>query len=402
MKNDQELRIAWVMPITCVYWQAILKDFVKFCPKTKIFTSKVFPSPWGWESYLDIEIVGKLKVVQFKTQNISYGSKFALMSPAIVSKLFNYQPQLIFADTFCLWTLLVLLTKFLGKWQVILAYEGSSPGVDYCNSWIRLLVRRFIVKMADACITNTKLGKNYLVQNLYACENKVFVYPYLVPDANVLVQQPDVIKHLPLKTVYNARLKNQLNLIQLPLTNISFSKPVFLFIGRIIARKGIKLLLEACLRLKQQGYENYSLLIIGEGIQKKELEQFCQKHQLDNNVKWIGQVDYQSIGSYFNLVDILILPSLEDTWGMVVLEAILFGKVVLCSNSAGASEIIAEHQNGYVFESQNTDQLAKSMADLITNPNLIKSMQKKSQQIASQYTPELAAKFLTKLTQSIC
>jgi glycosyltransferase involved in cell wall biosynthesis len=367
MKN---LRIAWVMPIACVYWQVILREFVKTYPQTKIFTSKKHESPKGLENTLDIEVVGQLKVIKFKPQYHKYGSKFAYQSLAIVGRLLEYRPQIIFADTFSLWTLLVLLAKPLGRWKVILAYEGSSPGVDYRSSPSRLLLRRIIVKMADVYITNTQAGKAYLTRILDAQENKVFAYPYLVPEAQFLLKQPDAIALPQLK------------------------KPVFLFVGRLIPRKGIKFLLEACALLNQKGYNHYSLLVIGEGQQQTELEQFCQNNELENYVKWIGKVDYQNIGTYFRQADVLVLPCLEDTWGMVVLEAILFGKAVLCSIGAGASEIIAEEKNGYVFDPQNTEQLAQLMANLIDNPHLIKTMTQKSAQIAQKITPEKATKFL--------
>ena len=353
MKQNQELRIAWVMPITCVYWQAILKDFVQLFPQTKIFTSKIFPSPWGWEKNLNIELLGKLKVIQFKAQNIGYGSKFALMSPKIIGKLLKYKPQLIIADTFCVWTLLVLLTKFWGKWRVILACEGSSPGVDFLNSPLRLWIRRLMVRMADAYITNTKAGKDYLVNILYASPSKVFTYPYLVPDAQFFINHFNEIEYPPLRTIYKSKIATQLKSEKQIVNNIFSKQPIFLFVGRLIPRKGIHLLLEACLILKQKGYTNYSLMVIGEGEQKKKLEQFCQANQLEKYIQWIGQVDYKLIGTYFNRADILVLPCLEDTWGMVVIEAILCGKAVLCSNGAGASEIIAQNQNGYVFEPQN-------------------------------------------------
>ena len=134
--------------------------------------------------------------------------------------------------------------------------------------------------------------------------------------------------------------------------------------------------------------------MIGEGEQRFELEKFCQDNQLQDYIKWIGKVDYQFIGAYFHLADILVLPCLEDTWGMVVLEAILFGKVVLCSTGAGASEIIAEHKNGYVFVPQTPEQLAQLMTQLIEHPDLVASMKQKSKQIAAKYNPKLAAEFL--------
>lgn len=395
MKQNYELRIAWVIPITCIYWQAILKDFVRLFPQTKIFTSKLFLSAWKWEENLDIEQVGQLKTLQFKSQNFSYGSKIALMTPKIINRLWHYRPQLVIADTFCMWTLLVLLTKFWGKWQVILAYEGSSPGVDFLNSPLRLLIRRLMVALADACITNSKAGKAYLIKNLYASENKVFNYPYLVPDSQYLIYNFNEVQS-GFENISNSQHISDFT-SNLSVNNTSTKQTVFLFIGRLIPRKGIQTLLQACSLLEQQGYDNYSLIVVGKGEQKNQLEQFCQTNKLEQYIQWIGQVDYKLIGTYFDRADILVLPSLEDTWGMVILEAILCGKMVLCSNAAGASEIVLEHQNGYVFEPNNPEQLAKLMVAAMKDSSLIESMKQKSQQIADKYTPKLSADFLAEI-----
>lgn len=399
-------RVAWVMPICCVYWQVILKDFVKRFPRTKIFTSKIFLNSWELEKKFSIETVGKLKTINIKSNQNGYGSKFSYMSPLIIIKLLRYQPHIIFADTFCLWTLLILLFKPWGKWKVILSYEGSSPGVDYCYSSSRLFVRRLMVKMADAYITNTQAGKVYFSKILNADESKVFNYPYLVPDSqllvkkSLLVKQPCPLEKEPLKTIYRQKIQEEL-VAESSSSNIQFKQTAFLFIGRLIPRKGITSLLNACVILNKQQYENYSLLIIGEGEQEAELKQFCCLNNLNDRVIWIGKVDYESIGTYFEQADVLVLPSLEDTWGMVVLEAILFGKVVLCSTHAGAAEIVAENSNGFVFEPQNSDKLAQLMKTLIDDPQLIKLMQQKSRQIAATYTPELSAKFFDKIANFV-
>lgn len=388
------------MPICCVYWQVVLKNFVNLFPQTKIFTSKLFLSDWELEKKLEIELIGKLTTINIQPERNGYGSKFSYMSPSIIIELLRYQPQLIFADTFCLWTLLILLFKPWGKWKVILAYEGSSPGVDYCYSSSRLFIRRLMVKMADAYITNTQAGKAYLTNILRAHEDKVFNHPYLVPDCQLLVNQLNMIALDPLKTIAQQSTHQKSAKVNLSSKEGQLKKTVFLFVGRIIPRKGIKLLLDACMILKKN-YYNYSLVIVGEGQQQAELEEFCRINDLNDFVRWIGKVDYKSIGTYLEQADVLVLPSLEDTWGMVVLEAILFGKVVLCSTHAGASEIIAENSNGFVYEPQDSKQLAQLMKTLIDNPHLIELMQQKSRQIAVNYTPELAAKFLNKIVDFV-
>ena len=150
--------------------------------------------------------------------------------------------------------------------------------------------------------------------------------------------------------------------------------------------------------LQKQGYRNYTLLVVGDGAQRQELEAFSQTHELADCVKWAGRVNYGNLGAYFNSADVFVLPTLEDTWGVVVLEAMALGKPVLCSKWAGAAEMVIEGENGYLFEPQQPEELAKVMRRFIEQPNLSKSMGDKSQQLMAQHTPEVAAQFLAKVT----
>lgn len=371
------LRVAWLVPVAWFYWQPTLSEFSKIFPNTKIYTA-LFPGyTKGYEDSLDLEIVGDFKVLGGQ-QNLTkprYGSTFTSLSPKIVLRLLQYRPKLIFTSSFGIWTILALLFKFIGRWQVAIAYEGSSPGVDFRHSPWRLWFRKIMVKIADAYITNSKAGQDYLVEVLEAEPEKVFARPYEIPAAASLLN-PETTRALSKK---------------------SFSKPIFLFVGRIIPRKGLHLLLEACTILKQQGHQNYTLLIVGDGQQRSELEAFCKKHNLEDCVKWIGKVDYQEISNYFQVADIFILPTLEDTWGVVVLEAMLLGKPVLCSQGAGSSELIIDGENGYVFDPQARKELAQIMAKLIENPKLSKIMGLKSQETIAPHTPEKASQFLAQV-----
>ncbi|NBD32732.1 MAG: glycosyltransferase [Cyanobacteria bacterium] len=378
MKN---LRIAWLVPSAWFYWQPTLSEFSKLFPKTKVFTA-LFPGyTKGYESCLDIELVGSFKVLGGQ-QNLAkphYSSAFTSLSPKIILHLFQYRPKLIFTSSFGVWTILALLFKFIGSWKVVIAYEGSSPGVDFRNSPLRLWIRKIMVKIADAYITNSNAGKTYLTDILKAESTKVFAQPYEIPAAASLLDK-EKIRELP---------------------SISYKQPVFLFVGRIIPRKGLHFLLEACTTLKKQGYRNYTLLIVGEGQQRPELEAFCKKNNLEHCVKWIGKVDYQDIGNYFQAADVFILPTLEDTWGVVILEAMLFGKPILCSRGAGSSELIINGENGYVFDPKNRKELAQFMAKFIENPSLISVMGIASQQQIVNYTPEIAANYLAKVVESM-
>ena len=375
-----DLRIAWLLTSAFYYWHPTLSHLAKLFSQMTAFVANWRGYAPGFEDSFNVAVVGERKVIPILKNAKSYGTSFTYphvftyMPLNIVNRLLRFQPQVIFSNSFGIWTILALLFKPLGRWRVVIAYEGSSPGVDYRNSPARLSVRRAMVKAADACITNSHAGKNYLIKFLNAKENHVFVQPYEVPAANSMSGR---------------------NITEQVFSQ--YKKPVFLFVGSVNPRKGLNLLLEACAILTKQGCENYTLLVVGDGSQRQELEEFSQKNNLTNCVKWVGRVDYGELGEYFGTADVFVLPTLEDTWGMVVLEAMILGKPVLCSKWAGASELVIEGENGYSFDPNEQQKLAELMQHFIDNPELAIAMGEKSQQLMNKYTPEAAAKFLAEV-----
>ncbi|MGL5926576.1 glycosyltransferase family 4 protein [Chroococcidiopsis sp.] len=378
MDRSHNFRIAWLLPVAWFYWQPALCQFTQTFPQTKVFTG-LFPGfARGFDNSFVVEVVGKFHVLETARETTGYGSSFTYLSPSIIFHLLRLRPHAIFSSSFGIWTILALLLKPLCWWRVIIAYEGSSPDVDYRNSALRLLVRRLMVKFADACITNSQAGKAYLVDILNAKDSRVFVQPYEIPDTKTLVIQENI-----------------------DLDNSQLQRPVFLFVGHIIPRKGLQILLAACKILQQQGYREYTLQVVGNGSQQEELAKFAQEHHLTDCIQWVGRVDYNLISTYFRNADVFVLPTLEDTWGVVVLEAMLLGKPVLCSTGAGTAELIVNGENGYVFDPNQPEKLAELMRQFIDRPTAIEDMGKKAQQIMSQYTPEAASKCLTQVTNLV-
>ena len=380
MPNTDKTRIAWLLPVAWFYWQPFLSEFAKQFPKTVIFTA-LFPGfAKGYEDTLDIRLIGKWKVLKKKISQPGYGSGLTYISPTIIFSLLKFRPHIIFSNSFGIWTLLALCFKPIGFWKVVIAYEGSAPGVDFLNAPRRLALRKIMVRLADGFITNSQAGRDYLVNHLGADAAQVFAYPYEVPAAKSLFAESDETA---------------------PPVMENSNRPIFLFVGRVMPRKGLKTLLDACVKLKQWGHEDYTLLVIGDGEEVDSLQTYCQDQQIADCVQWVGRVDYGEIGGYFKASDVFILPTIEDTWGVVVLEAMLFGKAILCSSGAGTSELISPGDNGFVFDPNNAEELANAMQFMIKHPEKMKLAGEKSQQVMTQHTPESAAKFLVDVTASV-
>ena len=379
MVDRGELRVAWLVPEVELgaYWQPVLREFTKVFKNTVFYTGRVWsgfdPTMPGASA---IKLVGETKFVETEKIETGYDRGFIVVSPSIIGYLLEFRPQVVFPQAFSLWTVIVALLKPLMRWKIAIIYDGSSPNTDFRDSSFRTFVRRILVRFADAFVSNSNAGKKYLMEVLNVPEDKIFTRTYLVPDAGALLKRLD----------------------QTQPPNLQLKHPIFLYVGRITARKGIKTLLEACAILKSQGYVDYSLLIVGKGDQREELEAFIKERDFEEQVIWAGWVEYGSLGSYFQQADVFVFPTFEDVWGMVVPEAMVFGKPILCSNGAASCELIVSGENGYIFDPSSAKELADKMQIFIDHPDLIESMGERSRQIISQKTPETAAKAYVEVT----
>ena len=379
MVDRSDLRVAWLVPEVELgaYWQPVLREFTKVFKNTVFYTGRVWsgfdPTMPGSSA---IKLVGETKFVETEKIETGYDRGFIVVSPSIIGYLLEFRPQVVFPQAFSLWTVIVALLKPLMRWRIAIIYDGSSPNTDFRDSSFRTFVRRILVRFADAFVSNSNAGKKYLMEVLNVPEDKIFTRTYLVPDAGALLKR----------------------LAQTQPPSLQLKPPIFLYVGRITARKGIKTLLEACAILKSQGYVDYSLLIVGKGEQREELEAFIKERDFEEQVIWVGWVEYGNLGSYFQQADVFVFPTFEDVWGMVVPEAMVFGKPVLCSNGAASCELIVSGENGYIFEPSSAKELADKMQIFIDNPDLIESMGERSRQMISQKTPETAAKAYVEVT----
>ena len=113
----------------------------------------------------------------------------------------------------------------------------------------------------------------------------------------------------------------------------------FLFIGRLSHEKNIHKLIDIFNELPE-----YTLTIIGAGPLENEL-----KTKSKSNIIFLGQIENFKLKDYFLTNDIFILPSIAESWGLVVEEALYFGLPVLVSERCGASELVKNSINGYII-----------------------------------------------------
>ncbi len=131
----------------------------------------------------------------------------------------------------------------------------------------------------------------------------------------------------------------------------------FLFIGRLSSEKNIKELVKIFNSLPE-----CFLTVIGIG----ELIQEFQKNS-NANINFVGMVQNSKLKDYFLKNDIFILPSVSETWGLVVEEALYFGLPVLVSEKCGVSELVKDGINGYIIDANNITNLNEVIAKIDSN-----------------------------------
>ncbi|MEA5448613.1 glycosyltransferase family 4 protein [Leptolyngbya sp. CCNP1308] len=382
MNQQRSSRVAWLLPSMGrggISWQHILREFTQVFPNTRVFTGEWVGYVPGFEDSFELQTVGRTQFMETGKSNQGYGFGFSYASPTIIYHLLKFRPQVVITNAFSVWSILALLFKFLGGWRVIVAYEGGSPNSNYETNSLRLRSRRFIVAGADGFVANSQAGKDYLVNVLGASPGKIFCRPFLVPSLDALLRSPQAAQE------------------QLPET---LPRPVFLHVGQIIERKGVRTLLEACHRLKAK-HLPFTLLLIGDGEQRPELEAYTQTAGLEDAIHWLGKIDYGALGSYFKQADVFVFSTNEDIWGMVLPEAMAFGKAVLCSKGAGAAEMVIHGENGFVFSPNQPQELADLMGQFLETPTLATAMGAKSAEIMAAHTPAAATTIFTAAVEHV-
>ena len=138
-----------------------------------------------------------------------------------------------------------------------------------------------------------------------------------------------------------------------------FRKPLKLgSLGRIYPEKNFDKVLYAMKILKDQGFE-CEYVIGGVGTKQKELEELARDLGLEKNFKVLGWTDDKK--TFFENIDIFMLPSSSETFGIVLLEAMLYNTPIITSNSWGPEEIIDHEIDGIKVSKDD----AKKMPELL-------------------------------------
>lgn len=167
----------------------------------------------------------------------------------------------------------------------------------------------------------------------------------------------------------------------------------FLFVGRFAPEKNLLRLLDAYARYRQAaGRHAWGLVMVGRG----PLEGLLRRRAQDiHGVVFAGFQRSEQLAAYYGLASCLVLPSVSETWGLVVNEAMAAGLPVLVSHQCGClPELVRTGLNGYVCDPLDIGGMAQSLKVLSSPAVDLDAMGAASRQLVASYTPETWAQGL--------
>lgn len=145
----------------------------------------------------------------------------------------------------------------------------------------------------------------------------------------------------------------------------------FITVGRIVPVKGYDRLLEACKRLVQDGYQ-FTLFIIGDGSDKRILENYIHENDLNDSVFLLGE--QKNPYKFFTLCNAYVCSSLTEGFGLAIVEAMSCGLPVLTTDFSGIREIVGKSNNTWNICENSTEGLYTVLKEALNNPKKIESL----------------------------
>ncbi len=247
----------------------------------------------------------------------------------------------------------ILYATLSGKRFVVHAdvfNNGMPEGRLRRLKWVvREALRRVVFARAEAVLVCGRLG--FDTARAAGCPaHKIRDFPYSVSLARILADQPVTVPPLCME-------------------DLRAGRTVVFFSGRMIPRKGLSTLLEAMDGLAAEA--NWMLWIEGAGPELQTYIALAESRGLSDRCRFLGFCQYDLHSWLMRSADIVVVPSFEDSWGIVVDEGLQLGKAVVSSDATGSGNDRIEHGvNGFVFPAGDAAALLQTIAALLGDPGL--------------------------------
>jgi len=160
------------------------------------------------------------------------------------------------------------------------------------------------------------------------------------------------------KSIDRLALKKSLALDECPIIGV---------VGRLRKEKGQDVLIGA-MPTVILSFPNACLLIVGDGPDREQLQKMADDLGLQNHILWTGQKEPESVMSYLAIMDVAVVPSRFEGFGLTAAEAMAAGLPVVATDVDGLSEVVEDEKTGYLVPPVDSALLAQRIIDLLLDP----------------------------------
>ena len=232
------------------------------------------------------------------------------------------------------------LGMFVRRLQPRLRYGISAHGND---AWLNLSrIRRRALRKADFIMSVSE--DTY--RRAESVNGHIEGRPYILPNALPWAEDSIVCDSSPKGT----------NLLMLS-------------VGRLAAdegQKGVDTVIEALPRIRVR-VPNIRYVVIGEGSDLDRHRNLAHRLGVAAHVNFLGSVDEATLRRYYKACDLFVLPSAQEGFGIVFLEAMHYKKPIIAANKGGTPEVVKDRETGMLVEYGNVEQLTAAITALCTN-----------------------------------
>jgi glycosyltransferase involved in cell wall biosynthesis len=358
-------RITFLTNIIPPYHKPILQRLSQKYPGFRVFLSTPMetnrPWPLEWEG-LHVTVQKTLTIQRRWRHPKGFSEPLFVHIPLdTVQQLNRVQADLVISGEMGTRTILAAIYRHIHPRSRLIVWAEMAETTEHGRGWTRRVVRHFLHRAVDAFLVTGESGHRYLV-SLGIPERKLF------------------------KIAYTTDIRR---FASLPLLRPAGTRTL-LYVGQLIERKGLIPFLRALARwAAAHSACDIQWMLAGDGPLRRALEQFEVPRNL--HLICLGNVDYQNLPGVYEASSIFVLPSLADSWAVVVNEAMAAGLPVLGSPYAQAvSELVKEGTNGWYFRPENPDEIYGAIDRALMLPeHELNLMRKSARDTALQLSPDV-------------
>ncbi|MDM5272548.1 glycosyltransferase family 4 protein [Sulfurovum sp. zt1-1] len=269
----------------------------------------------------------------------------------------KFRPGIIHVQYMAPGSLAILFFKLFGVKHVVTT--AHVPGHIYKRKWIPQFIAKYLT---DAFICVSKSSE----ESFFHKKPELF-------SARLMKEGR---KHF---TIYNCvEIPEKANKIR-----EKMDAPLIGIVSRLSREKGVDIILDA-LPLILKSYPTVKLLIVGDGAERDKLEQQAQKLGIKHAIEWAGLQPKENLEKYYRQMDVVVIPSRFEGFGLTAIEAMGYGIPVVASDVDGLREVLGDDA-GMLFQQGKPSELAHSLITLLSDLILYEKVAMEGRQRVEKY-----------------